>query len=308
MSSLSLERPQPTGAIPFVPAGPCTGLHRSRLALDRSDIVFYNTAPDLVRIEITLRNRGAEPSEPTLAHVSAAPFGAFVRWQPLLTLPVPALRPGESATLHAEAARPLPGTERSALRFEPGKLLTAKDAEEPRRTASRLDSILRAFGLGGILRESLETWQSALPPDPNDAPDRVQLHWAGNLNIFIGGQSVERHMAMSLRVVPEHVNFARFVVGDGPDAYAFDVAGEVRDWSVNLQATRCGRSFSPGPPIPFGSWVEFSGRRVLALLVRPPQGCRAGRLEVHVRQRSTDRKSTRLNSSHSRASRMPSSA
>jgi hypothetical protein len=258
------------------------GLNRSLITLDRSDIVFFNVAPHRVRIQITLRNRGEEWSAPTQAVVSAAPLGAFVRWQPLATLQVPALPPRGRVTLVLDATA-LPSTGRRGP-VGPGKLGIATDAQEPRRprpgVGALWQALLSRFGSRVAAAGAAAPW---LPADPNDMSDLERIHWAGNLNVFVGNVSVERHQAMQVRVIPGRTNFATFVVGDSPDEYAFDIAG-AGDWPVELLA------YDPQPePIQLGTWVEFPDTRMLHLLLEPPLGCGAGHLDVHVRQRSTGR-------------------
>src|SRR5207247_993575 len=74
----------------------------------------------------------------------------------------------------------------------------------------------------------------ALPADLLDLVGRNNPHWAGNLNIFLGGRPVERHLAQALRVYPGRTNLAMFVVGSGNDAYAFQLKGTGADWDTAL--------------------------------------------------------------------------
>src|SRR5438067_2103865 len=61
------------------------------------------------------------------------------------------------------------------------------------------------------------------------------VHWAGNLNVFVGGRDVERHMAQALRVYPGRVNLAMFVVGSGAaDEYRFELNGDGTAWNARL--------------------------------------------------------------------------
>src|ERR1700730_3276516 len=75
------------------------------LQFEASDINFFTSASDRVKLEITLWNAGAGFSRPTQAFVMAAPLGAFVPWRPLAFLPLPGLAPGQSYTLRTEAFR-----------------------------------------------------------------------------------------------------------------------------------------------------------------------------------------------------------
>lgn len=290
MSRGSIETFQPTLADPLDLDSSATllgrmrlGLDRSLVTLDRSDIVFFNVAPDRVRIQITLRNRGDEWSAPTPAVVSAAPLGAFVRWQPLATLQVPALPPRGTVTLALDATA-LPSTGRRGP-VGPGKLGIATDAQEPQRprpgVGALWQALLSVFGSRVVAAGAAAPW---LPADPSDMSNLERIHWAGNLNVFVGNVSVERHQAMQVRVIPGRTNFAMFVVGDGPDAYAFDIAGDAVDWPVELVAND-----RQPEPIQLGTWVEFPCQRMLFLRLEPPLGCGARHLDVHVRQRSTGR-------------------
>src|SRR6266404_5843702 len=56
-------------------------------------------------VQITVRNIGADWSPPTPMRLESAPLGAFVPWQPLTQLLVPALEPGESRELITDVSR-----------------------------------------------------------------------------------------------------------------------------------------------------------------------------------------------------------
>jgi hypothetical protein len=255
-----------------------SGLDRSAVTLDRSDIHFYNVAPDRVHIQITLRNRRNEWSAPTQAVVSAAPLGAFVRWQPLTTLRVPPLAPRGSTMLHTEA---IPLSSRTPP-VGPGGWSSATDAEEPQRRDPEMAALRARFLVGmGLGTADAALWLPAAP-DGWSIPERI--HWAGNLNVFVGDVEVERHMALQLRVLPGRTNGANFLVGDGPDEYAFDLAGDV-EWPAELMLWPAVQ----GRRVQLGTWIAVRRRTLLQLLITPPEQCEAGHLDVHVRQRSTGR-------------------
>ena len=87
-----------------------------------------------------------------------------------------------------------------------------------------------------------------LPANPFDLLSRGNLYWAGNLNVFVGGQAVERHRACELRIVPERTNVVMFFVGNGqPDHYRFDLQGVDRRWEATLMNPRVAHSLAPGP-------------------------------------------------------------
>ena len=248
-------------------SGPRTGAE-GRLEVGREDIDFFDAAPGCVRIEITVWNRGDVLSAPTVARVSAAPLGAFVPWRHLLWLPVPAIEPGGSAVLRAEAERSTPRPLGPPDRVPPRRLLTALDAgdEEPARRAR-------------------------LPHDLFDLPRRGNPHFAGNLNVFVGGRDVERHLARALRIYPGRPNLAMFVVGSGPDAYAFHLTGDAVDWEAQLFDGTSLQSLAVDPrgaaSIAPRTWIDVEGRRMMMLLLQPPAGCHRGQVDVHVAQRSS---------------------
>jgi hypothetical protein len=119
----------------------------------------------------------------------------------------------------------------------------------------------------------------------------TNTYWAGNLNVFVGGKDVERHMARALRILPERTNVAMFVVGGGPDSYRFDLVGLGPDWNAviidPMNAASLSRGISRGTAIEPGSWLSLRSNSLLFLALRPPSQCSAGEVEVHVTQRST---------------------
>src|SRR5260370_27306900 len=82
--------------------------YEAELRVERTDISFHDLAGDSVRIQVTVHNAGAHRSPQTRMKIESAPLGAFVPWQPLTRLLVPALEPGESRQLSAEVARSHP--------------------------------------------------------------------------------------------------------------------------------------------------------------------------------------------------------
>ncbi len=240
-----------------------------RLHAHREEIVFHNISPERVRIEITVRNQGGRRSEPTAAVIQVAPLGAFGSWQPLTALRVPALDPREPVVLEWETDQSAPRLLGKPDRVTPRQLLTALDSNDDRRgrdPAGLPSDLLKMLGQGGV-------------------------HWAGNLNVFVGSQSVERHLAQALRVYPGRVNMAMFVVGSGRDAYAFRLAGNAVGWDPVLYDAMGGASLVPdfdhADTIAPGEWIEVNGRHFMMLALRPPVDCLQGTVEVHVTQRST---------------------
>src|SRR3989442_12535234 len=97
----------------------------TELRVERADISFRDLARDTVRIEIAVHNAGAHRSPLTPMRLESAPLGAFVPWQPLTQLLVPALEPGESRELTTEVARPHPAPLGDFNRVPPNRLLAA---------------------------------------------------------------------------------------------------------------------------------------------------------------------------------------
>jgi hypothetical protein len=230
-------------------SGPIRIRPAAKVTLDRSDLVFAGIGADRLRLEITLRNTADVPAAATTARISAAPFGAFVPWQPLLDLPVGAIPPRSTTTLRTVAARP-----RRAPRTEAAQMSTA------------IRLFLRAQGVRVSRREQ-------------------HLHWAGNVDVFVHERAVERHVARLAGLVPGAVNVADFVVGGRlPDAYKFDFAADNDGSELRLQLPGLrGRSIQPS------TWVELPHQQMLLLLARTPPHDSEGYVHEHVRQRSSGR-------------------
>ena len=147
---------------------------RDRFVVEREEICFYNRSPQHVHIEITMRNDGVEVSAPTRALISAAPLGAFVTWRPLALLSVPALEPGETHVLRLDAERRIPRRLGTPGRIPPRDVLTAlaQDDEYPNPPPQDTRGCPHA---------------STLPFTSTSF--RGNIHWAGNLNIFIGARA-----------------------------------------------------------------------------------------------------------------------
>ena len=263
------------------------------LHVERENILFGNVSPECVSIEITVRNPGEEPSQRTLALLSAAPLGAFVPWQPLGGLfDVPALDPGESHVVSFGALRPKIKPLGPPDRVPPWKLLTALGAQDDpsRQPASPAQSL--ADWMGSWLDATKRgTDPNTLPADPLELLGRSNPHWAGNLNIFLGKKSVERHLAQALRIYPGRANFALFMVGTGKDAYRFSLHCQHSDWETALYDITSSKSMivDLGQPhaIKPREWIEIIHTHMMVLALCPPQRCTAGTIEVEVEQRST---------------------
>jgi uncharacterized membrane protein len=270
----------------------------AELSVERTDITFHDVAGDKVRIQVTVRNKGSGRSQPTPMRLESAPFGAFVPWQPLAKLTVPALEPGESRELSIDVARPRPTPLGDFNRVPPKKLVTAVNAPDTSPDQSSRPNPTGLAVIFNLLRRGQRRGAStndlaktSLAPDLWDMVGRGQPHWAGNINVFIGREPVERHMAQALRIYPGRTNMAMFLVGDRGrwDAYAFELVGVKPDWKATLYDATTNKSLVTNPadiPIEEMQWVETNTGLMVMLATQPPANCKTGNLEVHVTRRS----------------------
>ena len=251
----------------------------SGLVIERTGITFTNPSPDRVHIEVVVRNIGSRVSMPDVMRIQSAPFGAFLPWRPLRSAFVPPIRPGEARVVAldvpAPATRPIGGFGS----IPPRLLLTALFPEDEPRS--------REIPAGMPIPNRRP---GSLAPDLLQLMCRPTAHWVGNLNVFVRGREVERHVASALRIHPGTTNSAMFMVGGGPDAYAFHMEGEGIRWGPTLRSLR-NRGFDThgryGDPIQERMWIQVATTEPVILTMCPPAGCREGRLDVHVRQRSS---------------------
>jgi hypothetical protein len=253
------------------------------LRADRTDISFQNITPDLVRVDVRVTNDGSLWSPPTEVALQSAALGAFLPWQPLLTLAVPSLAPRTSAVVSGTAwvPQPAPVAPPEECWSMPAHLLqefaetAAREArEEAEREARRL------------LRR----------PAPVVAADAFALlgrsgyHWAGNIDILMRGKAAERHLAQALRVYPGKTNAAMFFVGDRNDGYKFELSGDVEDWKAELVDMTRSPSLKPGkaPVTPTGEFREFT-RGTYYLVMRPPHDAERGAVSIHVTRQSDNK-------------------
>ena len=227
--------------------------------------------------------------------LESAPLGAFVRWQPLSKLVVPALEPGEARDLSTEVRRPRPAPLGDFDRVPPKALLTA--VSSPGQPSPRPRP--RFGGVVNLLRKAQTappqgrdaTQRPLLAPDLWDLLGRGQPHWAGNINVFVGVRPVERHVAKALRIYPGRTNLAMFMVGTPGrlDSFSFELTGLDRDWRASLYDATNSRHLRVGPsavPIDETQWVESNEGLLVMLATRPPEDCRVGNLQVHVTRRA----------------------
>lgn len=272
----------------------------AELYVERTDISFQDVTGGKVRIQVMVRNKGTLASRPTPMRLESAPLGAFVPWQPLARLVVPALEPGESREMSVEVERPRPVPLGDFDRVPPKKLLTAINSPDE----SREDPLTAKSGAGlagwvNLMRrrqkvapDNAPAAKRTLAPDLWDLVGRGQPYWAGNINVFIGRKAVERHKAQALRIYPGRTNMAMFVVGGfgKRDAFSFGLSGLNRDWNTTLyEGTNRGDLVinALDTPIEERHWVESNGGLMVMLATQPPGDCTTGNLEVHVMQRSS---------------------
>ena len=130
--------------------------------------------------------------------------------------------------------------------------------------------------------------RSGRDPRGQNRSDRPSVYWAGNLNVFIGGRDVERHMTQALRVYPACTNLAQFFVGTGSDEYSFSLSGSGLEWEPSLAMDF--RAVLQGPlvsEVPLDQWVPLKRRTPIILAMQPPADATTGDLQVHVKQHST---------------------
>ncbi len=264
-----------TGSTLYQEAASAAGLRA-----DRTDISFQNITPDLVRVDVHVSNDGSLWSPPTEVAVQSAPLGAFLTWQPLLTLSVPPLAPRSSAVVSGSAwvPQPAPVAGPEEVWSMPPHLLrefAERAAQEAREEAER------------EARRLLRRPAPVVAADTFSLVGRAGYHWAGNIDILMRGKTTERHMARALRVYPGKTNAAMFSVGDRADGYKFELSGDVEEWQAELLDMTRSPSLKPGraPGVPTSEFREFS-RGTFYLLLRPPQGAGRGDVSIHVTRQS----------------------
>ncbi len=247
----------------------------ARLVVRPQDIDFNDVGSGRVEIAVTVTNTGARQSRSSAVLIQSAVLGAFVDLRPLASLRISALEPGESATLRTMARRETPEPLGPPDRLPPARLLTALGFQDENARKS----------VGST------SGRPSLPPSPLDLLTGPSTYWAGNINVFVAGKAVERHMARALRIVPDRTNVAVFCVGGRPDSYRFELLGLGPDWDVAImnpmQAVSVSRGLKDGSSIETGKWISLRGTSLVFLALRPPANCREADVAVQVTQYST---------------------
>lgn len=264
-----------------------------QLSVTREDIRWHNVAPGKVRLEVTVTNLSLERSRRTAMCLQAAPLGAFLPWKNIGTLWVPPLEPSDAITLIAEVTCSRPRPLGRLGRVPPQRMLTALGLVDDDDNDGRIRSVAQSIGEWGrrLLPRTEPGAPAQLPADPMDLVGHPQTYWAGNINVLVGQQATERHMAQALRIHPGRVNCAFLFVGTGQqhEAYAFEIRGGATGWDIDLCG--CGGALlktatedDGGARLP--TWHAAKKCRALTLQIRPPAICTAGEIQVHVTRRS----------------------
>lgn len=252
------------------------------LRADRTDITFQNVTPDILRVDVRVTNDGSLPSPPTEVALRSAALGAFLPWQPLMTLSVPSLAPRTSAVVSGTAYVPLPGEPvgppEKCWTMPPHLLqeYAERVAREAREEAERL-----------ARRAERRTPPVLAAADPMALLGHQGMHWAGNIDILMRGKAAERHFAGATRVYPGKTNAASFYVGDRQDGYKFELTGDVEEWQAELIEVTHNGSLKPGkaPTVGTGEFREFTNA-TFYLLLRPAKDAEEGYVSIHVTRQS----------------------
>lgn len=261
------------------------------LRVERRGIRFWNVAPDRVRIEVLVENRGDARSEPDQLVLQSAVLGAFVPWRPLERLAVPALEPGGVAVVGCERRRPRVRAVADFSGLVPPRLWTALGTPDEGSERPAGEPPVFARGRGRVMPGLVDFLLRASAGSRELSPDVLELlgrgspHWAGNINVMIGGRAVERHMAQALRVHPGRTNLAVFLLGGDAQGYVLRVRGSGAQWPHCLLDPGLRRTLEQ----PDGShWYALGmgpSPRMVFFVCRPPAGCGDAAVEIHIERR-----------------------
>jgi hypothetical protein len=250
-----------------------TALAREFLTVERTGLRWADIDGDRILIAVDVHNRGERRSQPAEMSIAAAPFGAFVAWQPLSRILVPAIEPGDNARVSLAARR-------TPVAPVPIERATAEALIERERATTR-----------GLAVLNLTSRMPSLPVDIFAFMRCGSVHWVGNLDVFVRGAHVERHRAQELRIQPGRRNVTYFAVGSRPDAYRFEIEAP-RNWAaamqlVPLRAVLADRSSAQ--PIHPGQWFELERQTYVVLTLDPHDDDTPAAVGVRVHERSSAR-------------------
>jgi len=139
--------------------------------------------------------------------------------------------------------------------------------------------------------------------DSSRAAGRGNRHWAGNINVHLGGKAVERHQANGLRIYPGLENWALFNLGSRKgEEYICTFEGEGVAWEpMVFHLENAGDEYAAARELGrgrecLGQGIGFGGSFVtprafawMAAVVTPPADRRWGGLGIGIHELSSDR-------------------
>src|SRR5262249_7149799 len=158
--------------------------------------------PDLVRIDVRVTNEGTLPSPATEVFVESAPLGAFLTWQPLRALTVPALMPGQSTVISGTAWVPRPAEPLGKPQTVTPAQLQAAAAAPPEAETTPEPEPAPAQPAARARRPRVLRSPPVVAADPLAVLGRGGVYWAGNIDVLMRSKPVERHLARALRIYP----------------------------------------------------------------------------------------------------------
>lgn len=238
---------KPTPSLTHQPRGRSSKIRGLHVA--REDIVFYNPAPDLVRLEVTVHNSSARSSVPATMEVRAASFGAFVESKPVAELGIPSIPPF-------------------------GSTLVTTDFSDPSTRSSRAGSTLPEDPMRSLLRGRVH-WAGNFDIHIREAA--AERHCAAAVRLMAGKTNV------AFFFVGKQADAYRFTFQGNAADWTPQL---IRDPGPFLRAYSARTAFQ-NSEIQVGAWTEMSGRTMVSLLVSPPEWTTEGLLAVQVEQCSS---------------------
>jgi hypothetical protein len=279
----------------------------TNLYVGREDIQFYNVAPDRLRIEVMVHNRGYSLSGPVAIQLQFAAFGAFVPWTPLQKLKVPQIKAGQSKLVSTDARIRPDGTlvalDGSSKSVDPAFLAAAQRPTFPSNlmglpSDDGIQSTQNAINLPASLFLGANQGNQVQSLDMNLHRGR-SVHWVGNINVLIGNVDVERHAARAFRIYPGLSNRSVFFLGDKiGESYSFQMSDEGTEWPTKLIRieNRCWGFMnfaqgedSQGEQIQPNDWKRVDPIGLIGVDIRPPEYVKEGGLGIEVCRKSDGR-------------------